>query len=400
MHPQLLTIAIINLFFVLWLIAIHALYYPLFVLGFKLKKMQYTPSIKLFYHQLFIAINKEKITISLIRHFDTYKVRIKFPYPTSFLATLSQNCKKQSEYFIFAGGNLFLTAPDDQTLAYFYTKRNLFQTLAAKHSPTFADHQIEKIYFTPYSISIELRTKSLETLIYDLPDLNGYSKEIAELVSLSERNEHRALLEKNRLISNKVLIATLLITVITFAVIGISASTLNIKLHQIPPQKKDTYIQVWLINKDFAHVYDITEENQKPELLAKNLVDLHEYAGFKPELVPWGFRVSPKYNYRHHYKILIFPKLTEILGFINLTPIKQMTCGEYMLLIYDLSDIKAKGYINIYMHYRGEMPLININQLLPRLDEVVYQQESPTYNMLCTELMTSVAIDTGNNNVR
>lgn len=365
----------------LWLLALYVIYLPMLTLLVQLKRSGFKASIHLVSHQ--IIINKEgKITLTITRSLKGYTLKMKLPYPCSISADLNDHCKDTSEYFIYSGKNLFLSAADQATLTYCYERRAQFQELFTTYSPILADHRLQKLCCTPFNMLMETRTKKLSLIAPDLTDILNFTKAINELVSFSDKNIVRTRRDRGFVAENKMLFSIILITAVIFSLIGLSASLLQQQRQATPPLKLDTFIQIWEIYKDFANVYDVNENDQGMTLIAKDYAALKDYAGFKPELVPWGFRVSPKYNYRHHYKILIFPKETELLGFINYSPMKQTICSDHLIVVYDLSEIKKKSYINIYMHYRGNIRPINIAKVIPRANDLIFQDTlSPSLNL-------------------
>ncbi|HAR62415.1 MAG: hypothetical protein DKM50_07165 [Candidatus Margulisiibacteriota bacterium] len=323
--------------------------------------------------RVYSSLLNHKLLISVTRVWRLFSIKIRIPILSQYEVTFDTRCKPNGDFFLFCEKNIFITAPKSDIVPALYSTRSNYHAIFSRYLPTFFHTPFNSIHITRNFIEVRMSAENLSKIIPNFIEILHFAKEINKEMNSSStpQSAHDYLqhTEKASGTISKKLILIFFITIFFFTIIGAALSLLVNKNN--PAQntyRYNSFIQIWELYKDFAYVYDLKQDTTgNLEIISRTTTPLTEYAGFKPELAPWGFRISPKLNFKYHYKILIFPKETEILGCINFQPIKKLKTTDHLIVTYDLSNVSENSFIKIYMRYRGKLVPVDIKVFVEKV---------------------------------
>jgi hypothetical protein len=369
---QYLLFTIINVSIASWLLYI---YYFFIITPLKLyllmKKNKLNSSLNFFAQYVVFNFQNTFIYLRAIKVYKKYKLYIDIPISSDHEVFFDTKYNPNSDFFLFSTQNIYVNNEALENYPEIYNRRSKYHKLFKRYEHVFSYIDFKSISFTKKRIRLKITTKNLLYLISNFFEIFNFIQEMFELLHANKIHYHNILSVKkenhSNIMLNKNLLYTTVFTLIIFTLIGLSLASLesSSKLKEkIITKKLNTYIQLWEIYAKQANVYDFIKNKKDKDigLIAKNTIPLEEYAGFKPELMPWGFRITPRIKFAKHYKILVLPKETKILGYINYEPEQIYYTKEYQIIIFDISMIKKESFIKIYMKYRGDLAPLNIKE--------------------------------------
>lgn len=373
---------LINIILALWLGGLCYLFFGLAKIWKVLSSRGYTQkTLNIIRKEITTTVYENLVRIKSSSSFKSNNITIQMPIKSKINLNLSDKCSSEYDFFVFSKRNIFIKQDNIEKHPEIFQKRSDFHSLFESYSPIFDSLDIKDILIAPNLTSITLKSENIDSLIANIGEIIQFITELHSLIHINiniddqtePKPEYTSFFKKYQ-----TAITVVMATIAAFMIIGVSLSLVEKESETVSKANTvsdDTFIQAWEIHKSWAKVTDIKELEHSKEIkiLSQNKIELKDYAGFKPELTPWGFRVLPKKNFKKHYKILLLPGNTQILGFINHQPIKKVFWGEYLVLLYDLSTIKKASFINIYMRYNQDIIPIPANS---------YKKDSSLWNTL------------------